>query len=142
MGFKGYAAVLTIAMFAGAAHAQAIDPALGGPGDAAHGKALFAQRCAVCHKADKGEANGVGPALYGAFGRTAAQVPNFAYSPGLKASNIVWTQDKLNQWVQKPQSLVPDAKMHIPPVSAAQDRADIIAYLKTESDAPAAKKKG
>ena len=47
---------------------------------------------------------------------------------------MVWTPDKLNQWIQKPATLVPGVKMVLPPVTAPQDRADIIAFLKTETD--------
>jgi cytochrome c len=143
MGLKGYAVALTLALLAGAANAQTIDPAMGGPGDAVHGKALFTQHCAICHQPDKGGKNAIGPALYGAYGRAAGQAPEYAYSAGLKASGVVWTPDKLNQWVQKPSSLVPGVKMVLAPVSAPQDRADIIAFLKSESDvkdAPAAAK--
>lgn len=144
MGLKVYAAVSALLLFAGAAQAQAIDPAMGGPGDPAHGQVLFKARCSICHQPDKGGKNGVGPALYGAYGRAATKSTNgFAYSDKLKASGIVWTPDKLNQWIQKPASLVPGVKMVLPPVTAAQDRADIIAFLRTRSDAkgePAADK--
>jgi cytochrome c len=138
MGFKAYAAILVFALSAGGAHAAAIDPALGGPGNAAHGELLFKQRCSICHQPDPGGKNGVGPALYGAFGRRAAQAPGFPYSDTLKASGIVWTPELLNQWIQKPDSLVPNAKMKLAPVSQAQDRADIIAYLQTKSTNKAA----
>ena len=133
MGFKVYAAVLVLALSAGAARAAAIDPSLGGPGNAAHGEVLFKQRCSICHQPDPGGKNGVGPALYGAFGRKAGQAPGFTYSDGVKASGLTWTPDKLNQWIQKPSSLVPGAKMVLAPVNVAQDRADIIAYLATRS---------
>ena len=135
MGSKVYAALAVLALSAGAANAQAIDASMGGPGDAAHGQVLFKQRCAICHQPDKGGKNGVGPALYGAFGHTAGASPGFAYTDKLKASGIVWTPDKLNQWIQKPTSLVPGAKMVLAPVTQAQDRADIIAFLKTEAPA-------
>lgn len=134
---KSIAALLFLACSAGAASAQGGDPSMAGPGDAAHGQALFQQRCSVCHVAEKGGNNGVGPALYGAFGRAAGQAPGYAYSDKLKASGVVWTPDKLNQWLQRPGALVPGVKMMIPPVSNAQDRADIIAFLKTESDVKA-----
>jgi cytochrome c len=137
MGSKGFAAVLMLALSAGAANAQAIDAAMGGPGDAAHGDVLFKQRCSICHQPDKGGKNGVGPALYGAFGRTAGKAPGFAYSDGMKAATFVWTPEKINQWIQKPSSLVAGAKMVLAPVSAAQDRADIIAFLKTKSEVKA-----
>ncbi len=135
MGFKGFAAVLMLALCAGAANAQAIDQTLGGPGDAAHGEVLFKQRCSICHQPDKGGKNGIGPALYGAFGRTAGKAPGFPYSDNMKAASFVWTPEKINQWIQKPVSLVAGAKMVLAPVSAVQDRADIIAFLKTKSDA-------
>lgn len=135
MGPKFRVAVLMLALSAGAAHAQGVDATMGGPGDAAHGEVVFKQRCAICHQPDKGGKNGVGPALYGAFGRTAGKAPGFVYSDGLKAATFVWTPEKINQWIQKPASLVPGAKMMLAPVTSAQDRSDIIAYLKTKSDA-------
>jgi cytochrome c len=137
MGSKVYAALAVLALSAGAANAQAIDTAMGGPGDAAHGQVLFKQRCAICHQPDKGGKNGVGPALFGAYGHAAGVSPGFAYTDKLKASGIVWTPEKLNQWIQKPASLVPGVKMVLAPVTAAQDRADIIAFLKTEAPARA-----
>ena len=133
MGPKAYAAVLMFALSAGAAQAQAIDPTLAPGGDAAHGEQLFKQRCGTCHVADKTGKNGVGPLLYGAYGRTAGKEPGFTYSDNLKAATFTWTPEKLNQWVQKPASLVPGVKMFLPPVTAPKDRADIIAYLKSRS---------
>jgi cytochrome c len=138
MGPKAYAAVLVFMLTAGAAQAQAIDPTLAPGGDATHGEVLFKQRCMICHQPDPGGKNGVGPALYGAFGRKAGQAPGFVYSDNLKASGVVWTPQKLNQWIQKPASLVPGVKMVLAPVSAAKDRADIIAYLRTKTTTPGA----
>lgn len=133
MGPKVSAAVLIFALTAGAAKAEAIDPTLAPGGDAAHGEQLFKQRCGTCHQADKTGKNGVGPLLYGAYGRTAGKLGDFTYSPALKASTFTWTPEKLNQWIQKPASLVPGAKMFLPPVTAPKDRADIIAFLKSRS---------
>jgi cytochrome c len=135
MGLKRFAAISALLFVAGAAQAQAVDPAMGGPGDAARGQVQFKTRCSICHQPDKSGKNGVGPALWGAYGRTAAMSTNgFMYSDKLKASGIVWTPANLNQWIQKPTSLVPGVKMVLPPVTDPQDRADIIAFLKTESD--------
>jgi len=138
MGPKAYAAVLVFVLSAGAAQAAAIDPNMGGPGNAGHGEILFKQRCSVCHQPDPGGKNGVGPALYGAYGRRAGQAPGFPYSDNLKASGIIWNAQLLNQWIQKPDSLVPNAKMKLAPVSQAQDRADIIAFLRTKTATPGA----
>jgi cytochrome c len=133
MGPKAYVAVLIFALTAGTAQAAAIDPTLAPDGDPIHGAILFKQRCGTCHQADKTGKNGVGPLLYGAYGRVAGKAPGFTYSPNLKNANFIWTPEKLNQWIQKPASLVPGVKMFLPPVTAPKDRADIIAYLKSRS---------
>jgi cytochrome c len=133
MGSKVCAAILLVALCAGAANAAAIDPNMGGPGNAAHGEVLFKQRCSVCHQPDPGGKNGVGPALYGAYGRKAGEAPGFPYSDNLKKSGLVWTPQKLNEWIQKPDALVPGAKMKLAPISQPQDRADIIAFLASRS---------
>jgi cytochrome c2 len=109
-------------------------------GDAARGKTLFDQRCMVCHNADKGGPNGVGPALWGVYGDKAANVPGFNFSDKLKASNLTWTPETLDKWLANPQALVPGTKMAIAPNNPG-DRADLIAFLKTRADAPAAPKK-
>jgi cytochrome c len=154
MGPKACASVVVFAFFAGfasagAAWADTIDPTLAPGGDPAHGEQLFKQRCLTCHtQPDPGAKSGIGPALYGAYGRTAGKAPGFTYSAGLKAATFAWTPEKLNQWIQKPASLIPGVKMFLPPVTAPKDRADIIAYLKSHSTntaapepAPAAKSK-
>jgi len=136
MGPKALAAVLILASAAAAsaAQAQALDPNLGGPGNATHGEVLFKQRCQICHNMpDKGGKGGLGPALYGAYGRKPGQAAGFAYSDGVKAAGFVWTPEKLNLWIQRPAAVIPGAKMVLAPISPAQDRADIIAFLKTRS---------
>ena len=50
--------------------------------DAAHGKVVFEQ-CAACHSFDPTH-NDVGPHLKGLFGRKAASVDDFTYSPPLR----------------------------------------------------------
>lgn len=147
MRLSAYPAVLALVFSAGAAASQSLpDPTMGGPGDAAHGEVLFKQRCMICHQAEKGGKNGLGPALYGVYGSKTGQAPGFAYSAGVKAGAFIWTADKLNLWLQKPAAVVPGAKMVLAPVTAPQDRSDIIAYLQTKSTvgaaaAPAAKPK-
>jgi len=50
----------------------------------------------------------------------------------LKASNIVWNETTLDQWLANPQALVPGTKMMFS-VDNAQDRADVIAFLKEKA---------
>jgi len=101
-------------------------------GDASHGEALLTKRCGGCHSLDN---NKEGPRLRGVFGRKAASVPGFKYSPALSNSGIVWDADKLNQWLTDTDKLVPDNDMDFH-VEKADERRDIIAYLKSLSDKP------
>lgn len=98
-------------------------------GDAVHGKAVFAQ-CAACHSIEAGK-NMIGPSLAGVIGRKAGSIAGFAYSEANKGSGITWTKEKLFQYLEKPQRVVPGTKMTFPGLAAAQDRADVIAYLAT-----------
>lgn len=99
--------------------------------DAKHGEEVFG-RCAMCHNADKGGGNGLGPNLNGVVGRKAGSLPGFYYSPVLKAANITWTDDKLRAWLANPQKLVPGNRMAFAGLRKPQEIDDVIAYLKTK----------
>ena len=98
-------------------------------GDATRGAQVYEDNCTGCHSLD---ANRVGPAHRGVFGRKAGSAAGFAYSPGLKKAKFVWDAAKLDKWLTNPQGFVPGAKMGFR-LSDAQKRADVIAYLKKES---------
>jgi cytochrome c len=93
--------------------------------DAAHGAQVY-KTCALCHSFEK---NGAGPKHAGVFGRTAGTLPDYRYSPALQKSGIVWDDATLDKWLADPQALVPGTKMFFN-VDSAQDRADVIEYLK------------
>lgn len=96
-------------------------------GDAAAGEAVFA-RCAACHRAN-GQ-NGVGPHLDGVVGRSAASVPDFAYSGALRAmEGQPWTPERLDAFLTNPRGFAPGTKMAFAGLPDAQDRADLIAWL-------------
>ena len=97
-------------------------------GDAARGATLY-RDCGVCHSIEE---NGVGPAHRGVFGRVAGKAPGYDYSPELKNSNIVWTEENLDKWLSGPEKLVPGTKMFYD-VENPKDRADIIAFLKEKA---------
>ncbi len=113
---------------------EAAAPAAGGTdyasytGDAAKGKRVFAQ-CMTCHAVQEGR-NNVGPSLYQIVGRTAGTVPGFKYSDANKNSGIVWTEEQLFTYLEKPQATIPGTIMAFPGLRNPQDRADVIAYLK------------
>jgi cytochrome c len=97
--------------------------------DAAHGQELYESRCGGCHSLD---ANRVGPAHRGVYGRKAGSAPNFNYSPAVRNSNVVWEERTLNAWLTNPQALIPGQRMNFR-VATVEDRADIIAYLRQQS---------
>jgi len=115
--------VLPLAMLALAVAADAA------AADAAHGQELYESRCGGCHSLD---ANRVGPAHRGVYGRKAGSAPNFNYSSAVKGSTVVWEEKTLDAWLTNPQSLIPGQRMNFR-VALPQDRADIIAYLRQQS---------
>jgi cytochrome c len=96
-------------------------------GNAANGKAVFAQ-CSMCHAMDAG-LNKIGPSLNGVIGRKSGSVAGFSYSAANANSGFVWTKEKLNQHLEKPQRVIPGTKMIYAGLPDAQKRADVIAYL-------------
>lgn len=118
-----------------AATPAATEPAPAAPvetaagGDAANGAKLYAQ-CKICHALEPGK-HGLGPSLHGVVGRKAAALPDFNYSPAMKASGKVWTNAALSDYLRAPMKVVPGTKMAFAGVANDKSRADIIAYLDT-----------
>jgi cytochrome c2 len=98
-------------------------------GDAAAGKEIFTTTCAACHSAQPG-VNMIGPSLAGIYGSKSGTVPGYSFSPAIKKADITWDEQTLNKFLTNPQSDVHGTKMPIS-VPNAQDRQNIIAYLKT-----------
>lgn len=98
-------------------------------GDAAVGQGVFAQ-CQACHSVAPG-ANRLGPTLNGVVGRPAGGVPGFNYSQATRRSGIVWTPEKLFQYLESPRRVVPGTSMAFAGIGDGRRRADLIAYLAT-----------
>jgi cytochrome c len=96
-------------------------------GDPASGATLFEDRCAMCHVATGG---GQGPSLTGVFGRKAASLAGFHYTPALKASGVTWTAAELNRFLAGPGKAVPGTAMAVV-IADPRQRADLIAYLES-----------
>jgi cytochrome c len=97
--------------------------------DAKRGEKLY-EECVACHATERG-VNGVGPDLHGVFGRKAAELADFRYSPALKRSGITWTAQNLDSYIADPQKAVPANRMPYSGMPEARDRADLIAYIQT-----------
>jgi cytochrome c len=103
---------------ASAAHAAA--------SDAKAGEAIYS-RCAACHALAYDR---TGPRHCGLFGRRAGTVSGFDYSDAMKKSGIVWTAATLDRFLADPLRMVSGTTMGYAGIKDAQERADLIAYLK------------
>jgi cytochrome c len=95
--------------------------------DPVRGKTVFGQ-CSGCHATTS--ENKVGPPLAGVFGRTAGTLSGFRYSKAMAGSGTVWNEQTLDAFLAAPGKTLPGTSMPVA-LSSAQDRADVIAYLKT-----------
>ena len=100
-------------------------------GDPEQGAKVF-NKCKACHVADE-EKNRVGPHLVNIVGRAAASVEGYNYSTALEESGIVWDEAILDQYLASPKEVVPGGKMQFIGLRDEEERADVIAYLKSLS---------
>jgi cytochrome c len=107
--------------------------------DASAGKALFRQRCTVCHTAESGDSGGAqGPSLIGVLGRPAASAPQFSYTQALRESKLTWDAATLKRFLNAPADVVPGTSMALA-VPDGADRDNLIAYFQSvSSQAPTA----
>jgi cytochrome c len=100
------------------------------------GKAIYMKQCFTCHTIDKGGVNKVGPNQWDVVGRKKASHEGFSYSSALQAKGGDWTYEDLNHMLFKPTSYVKGTKMAFAGLPKEQERADVIAYLRTMADSP------
>ena len=116
-------AIIVLAAMSGSALAD---------GDAAKGEKVF-NKCKACHAADS-ETNKVGPYLKGVIGRKIASVEGYKYSDSMKefaASHDVWDDATFLEYITDPKKDVPKTKMAFAGIKKEDQRADLLAYLKT-----------
>jgi cytochrome c len=99
-------------------------------GDPAKGEQVFIQ-CKTCHVTEPG-VNRIGPSLHNKVGAEAGKVAGYNYSPANANSGITWTKEKLFQYLENPQRVVPGTKMAFAGIPDPQKRADLIAWLETQ----------
>lgn len=108
--------------------------------DPAAGEAIF-KRCASCHSIEKGGPNKVGPDLWGIVNRPIAGHEGFSYSGAMKefseGGSVVWDYEHLNHFLESPKGYVPGTAMGFAGLKSIEDRANIIAYLRSQADEPA-----
>src|SRR5260370_35170998 len=110
--------LVTGAVFCGRARAA---------GDAAAGKAVFANQCSSCHTTEVGK-NGFGPSLAGVASRKAGSLAGFNYSPAMAQAGLTWDEKTLDLFLPSSTKEVPGTAMSLA-LPNASDRASVIAYL-------------
>ncbi|MDE2575844.1 MAG: cytochrome c family protein [Rhodospirillales bacterium] len=103
---------------------------------AAAGEADVKKLCAACHTFNEGGHAGVGPNLYGVVGGPHAHMQGFNYSDAIKGKKGDWTFDALNEWLHSPSTYAPGTRMGFAGISSEKERADVIAYLNSNSAKP------
>jgi cytochrome c len=94
-------------------------------------EALFRNQCGTCHTLSTKEPIRQGPPLQGVFGRKAGSVPGFAYSAGFANVDFVWDAQRLDDWLSKPQAVIPGAVKSYTQANPAT-RHSIIDWLKEQ----------
>jgi cytochrome c len=109
--------------------------------DVAAGETIF-KKCAACHDGSKGGPNKVGPNLFGIVSRPMASHEGFSYSAGIKAfskgSTVAWDYDALNHFLTAPKKYIDGTAMGFAGLKKEDERANVIAYLRTLADTPVA----
>ncbi len=105
--------------------------------DVARGQKL-SKACAACHSFDKGGPEGVGPNLWNTVGKAKHHSPSFAYSGVLtEHGGPDWTYAELNHFLWKPKKYAPGTKMNYLGIKKPEDRAALLAWMRTMADSPA-----
>lgn len=100
--------------------------------------AAAAKQCAACHTFEKGGPNRVGPNLYDIVGHERGTGRGgFNFSAAMKAKGGTWTFDELNKFLKDPRGYIPGTNMTFAGLSRDSQRADVIEYLRQQSDKPA-----
>jgi cytochrome c len=107
----------------------ALSPAVAADGNATRGQRVF-NACAQCHSLEPNRSM-TGPSLAELWNRKAGSLASFQrYSPALTSSNVVWNDKTLDEWIKDPQHIVPGNQMTFAGVKDAQQRSDLLAFLK------------
>lgn len=104
--------------------------------DAAAGESVT-RKCTACHTFDEGGANRVGPNLWDIVGRPIGGADGFNYSDALSGlSDQTWGYENLDAFLAAPKAWAPGTKMAYAGLKKADDRAELIAYLRGLSNDP------
>lgn len=106
-------------------------------GDAAAGEKAAIGRCGTCHTFDQGGGVKTGPNLFGVMGKPIGKhAAGFAYSSALSGHGGEWSYENMDAWLKSPKAFAAGTKMSFAGLSNAQDRANIILYMREQGGGP------
>ena len=91
-------------------------------------------KCEQCHDTSSAKTIKIGPPLFGVVGRDRASIAGFDYSGAMKGKGGSWTYDELFKFTKSPGAYIPGTKMSFAGLSRADDRINLIAFLRTNTD--------
>ncbi|MGB5559750.1 MAG: c-type cytochrome [Paracoccaceae bacterium] len=104
------------------------------PATLSNGERQFLRKCSICHTLGASGDRRAGPALQGLFGRKAGTLAGYNYSQAILQSDIIWSEQTINRLFELgPDHYTPGSKMPMQRITSAQDRADLITFLKRET---------
>lgn len=109
--------------------------------DIAAGETFAARNCGTCHTFAEGEPNRTGPNMWNVVMGPKAHLESFTnYSRGLREraeAGEIWDYEALNAFLLRPRDYISGTSMTYAGIRNDQDRANVIAYLRSLSDDPA-----
>ena len=94
------------------------------------------KKCGACHNYEKGSKSKIGPSLWNIIDRLKASSEGFAYSNALSEFGGTWNYKELNNFLYKPKEYIQGTKMNFVGLKKSEDRADLILWLRQQSDNP------
>ena len=107
-----------------------------GTADPTKGQGISVKNCVQCHHIERQKGTKLGPNLWGVVGRQKASMQNFSYSETLKNWGASWSYEDLNAFLWGPAITAPGVRMKFKGIEDEAERANLIAYLRTQSDEP------
>ncbi len=94
-----------------------------------------AKKCTACHVFKASGPNKVGPNLYNIVNKSIGSA-EFTYSKAFKTLKGNWSYEELNKFLYKPKNYIKGTKMNFAGLKKSSDRANLIAWLRIQSDKP------